>query len=192
MSGSLCQDHTKPLPYYGPHWPTLAVQWRRMWATVCRLAPQSQRGLMTGGTFVAKMKSLNPTFPVCSCTSSALSRLGRPSWSRSTFLVGIGVCLWVAQLFRSLRHFAVHACYACVLHHLFTVRCIVNSWGGASAGKLLRPCSLDLVASLAAPCSHLSCSVSRGREHLKVHARRWRRRGKRNDTWSVAGPTIYC
>jgi hypothetical protein len=56
------------------------LQWRRMCATVCRLATQSQRGLVTSGTLRAKRKSLNPIFSVRSCTSSALSRLGRPSW----------------------------------------------------------------------------------------------------------------
>ncbi|KAF1923271.1 uncharacterized protein M421DRAFT_327630 [Didymella exigua CBS 183.55] len=65
------------------------LQWRRMWATVCRLAPQSQRGLLTSGTLRAKRKSLKPIFSVRSCTSSALSRLVSPSWSRSTFLVGV-------------------------------------------------------------------------------------------------------
>jgi hypothetical protein len=69
------------------------LQWRRMCATVCRLAPQSQRGLLTSGTLWAKRKSLNPIFLVRSCTSSALSCLVSPSWSRSTFLVGVGVCL---------------------------------------------------------------------------------------------------
>ena len=69
------------------------LQWRRICATVCRLAPQSQRGLVTSGTLRAKRKSLSPIFSVRSCTSSALSRLVSPSWSRSTFLVGVGVCL---------------------------------------------------------------------------------------------------
>ncbi|KAF1922308.1 uncharacterized protein M421DRAFT_78807, partial [Didymella exigua CBS 183.55] len=107
---------------------------RRMCATVCRLAPQSQRGLVTSGTLRAKRKSLRPIFSVRSCTSSALSCFVRPSWSRSIFLVGVGVCLYVARPLVSLRHFAIHARSACVLHHLFTVDRMVNSWGGGSAG----------------------------------------------------------
>jgi hypothetical protein len=69
------------------------LQWRRMCATVCRLAPQSQQGLVTSGTLRAKRKLLNLIFSVRSCTSSALSRLVSPLWSQSTFLVGAGVCL---------------------------------------------------------------------------------------------------
>src|SRR5690348_15955964 len=98
-----------------------------MCATVCRLALQSQRGLVTSSTLRAKRKSLRPIFSVRSYTSSALSCSVRPLCSRSIFLVGVSVCLYVALPFVSVRHFAVHARSACVLHHLLTVDRIVNS-----------------------------------------------------------------
>ena len=53
---------------------------------------------------------------------------------RRVVITGAGLCLYVARLLVSLRHFAIHARSACVLHHLFTVDRMVNSWGGGSAG----------------------------------------------------------
>ena len=115
----------------------------------CRLAPQPQRGLVTSGTPRLKRKSFSPIFSVRSCTSSALSRLVSPSWSRST-LVGVGVCLYVARPLVSLRHLAIHASSVCVLHYLLSLDLMVYSFGGMSAGRRLRPSSLHPVASLAA------------------------------------------
>jgi hypothetical protein len=43
------------------------LQWSRLCATVCRLAPQSHRGLVTSKTLRAKRKSLSLVFSVCSC-----------------------------------------------------------------------------------------------------------------------------
>ena len=53
-----------------------------------------------------------------SCTNRALSRLLRPSWSWSIFLVGTSVSLYVARPFVSFLHSAIHALSACILHHL--------------------------------------------------------------------------
>ena len=89
-------------------------------------------------------------FSVRSCTSSALSCLLSLSWSCSTFLVGVGVCLYVAWPFFSSLHALIHALSACVLHHLLNVVLSGYSWGGGSAGCWLRPSSLHPVASLAA------------------------------------------
>jgi hypothetical protein len=126
------------------------LQWRRTWATVCRLSPQLQPGLVMSGTCRLKRKSLRPIFSVRSCASSALSRLLSLSWSCSTFLVGTGVCLYVARPFFSSLHALTHALSACVLHHLLSVVLSGYSCGGGSAGCCLRPSSLHPVASLAA------------------------------------------
>jgi hypothetical protein len=44
------------------------LQRRMTWATVCRLSPQLQRGLVTVGTCRLKRKSLSPIFSVRSCS----------------------------------------------------------------------------------------------------------------------------
>jgi hypothetical protein len=123
---------------------------RMMWATVCRLSPQLQRGLVTVGTCRLKRKSLRPIFSVRSCTSSALSLLLSLLWSCSTFFVGTGVCLYVARPFLSSLHALIHALSACVLHHLLIVVLSGYSCGGGRAGCCLRPSSLHPVAFLAA------------------------------------------
>jgi hypothetical protein len=84
------------------------LQRRRMWATVCRLSPQLHVGLVTVGTPRLKRKSLSPIFSVRSCTSRALCRLLSLSWSCSTFLVGVGVCLHVVRPFLSSLRVLTH------------------------------------------------------------------------------------
>jgi hypothetical protein len=118
--------------------------------TVCRLSPHSHLGLVTPSTLRLKRKSLSPIFSVRNCTSSALSRLLRPSCNWSTFLVDRGVCLYVALPLVSVLHLAVHARSACVLHHLLSVDLSGYSFGGVATGGHLRPFSLHPVASLAA------------------------------------------
>jgi hypothetical protein len=103
--------------------------------------------VVTVGTCRLKRKSLSPIFSVRSCTSSALSLLLSLSWSCSPFLVGVGVCLYVARPFLSSLHALIHALFACVLHHLRSVVLSGSSWRGASAGCCLRPSSLHPVAS---------------------------------------------
>ena len=97
-----------------------------------------------------KRKSLSPIFSVRNCTSSALSRLLSLSWSCSTFLVGVGVCLYVARPFFSSLYALIHALSACVLHYLLSVILSGYSCAGGSASCWLRPSSLHPVASLAA------------------------------------------
>jgi hypothetical protein len=126
------------------------LQRRRTWVTVCRLSPQLQRGLVTVGTCLLKRKSLRPIFSVRSCTSSALSRLLSLSWSCSTFLVGVGVCLYVARSFFFSLYALIYALSTCILHNLLSVVLSGYSCAGGSAGCWLRPSSLHPVASLAA------------------------------------------
>jgi hypothetical protein len=126
------------------------LQRRMTWAKVCRLSPQLQPGLVMFGTCRLKRKSLSPIFSVRSCTSSALSRLLSLSWSCSTFLVGVGVCLYVARPFLSSLHAHIHCLVVCVLHHLLSVILSGYSCAGGSASCWLRPSSLHPVASLAA------------------------------------------
>ncbi|EUC27474.1 hypothetical protein COCCADRAFT_111597, partial [Bipolaris zeicola 26-R-13] len=126
------------------------LQRRRTWATVCRLSPQLQRGSVMVGTCRLKRKSLRPIFSVRSCTNSALSLLLSLSWSCSTFLVGVGVCLYVARPLLSSLHALIQALSACVLHHLLSVVLSGYNCEGGFAGSWLRPSSLHPVASLAA------------------------------------------
>jgi hypothetical protein len=111
------------------------LQRRMTWATVCRLSPQLQPGLVMSGTCRLKKKSLSPIFSVRSCTSSALSRLLSLSWSCSTFLVQVSVCLYVAWPFFSSLHELIHALSACVLHHLLSVVLGECSCAGTNAHR---------------------------------------------------------
>jgi hypothetical protein len=122
------------------------------------------------GTLRSKRKSLIPIFLVRSCTSNALYHLVSPSWSWSTFFVGVGVCLYVARPLVSARHLALHARSVYVLHHCLTVDLRGCSLGAASAGGRLRPSSLHPVASLAAlsAASFLECPHGRGSISLSL------------------------
>jgi hypothetical protein len=97
------------------------LQRSRTWATVCRLSLHWQWKLVIPGTLRAKSKSFRPIFSVRSCTSSALCRLVSPSWSWSTFLVSIGVRLYVVRPLISARYLALYARSVYVLHHRLTV-----------------------------------------------------------------------
>ncbi|EUC49291.1 hypothetical protein COCMIDRAFT_85119, partial [Bipolaris oryzae ATCC 44560] len=68
------------------------LQCRRKWATICRLSPQRLRGLVTDGPCRLERKSLRSIFLVRRCISSAPSLLLRCN----TFLVSVGVCLYIA------------------------------------------------------------------------------------------------
>ncbi|EMD58168.1 hypothetical protein COCSADRAFT_303521 [Bipolaris sorokiniana ND90Pr] len=112
-------------------WRSLCLlQCRRKWATVYCLSPQLQRRPVTVGTCRPKGKSLRPIFSVRSCTSSAPSHLLSLSWSCSTFLVGVGVCLYVARPFLFSFYALIYVLSARVLHHLLSVVLSGYSCGG--------------------------------------------------------------
>lgn len=123
---------------------------RRTWATVCRLSPQSHLESMMPGTCRLKRKSLSPIFSVLICTRSALLPSLRSLWSCSTFFMGLGVYPCVALPFVSAFQLASHCLPTVLRHHVLSVARSGYSSDGGSAFKPSSPSFLHPVASLAA------------------------------------------